>query len=67
MLLQWRSAPSTGHWLGSPVVAKALHPPCISATCYGVWFRKEWPARAAAQAKPRLLDRNPPKPSELML
>src|SRR5229473_1388571 len=26
VLLQWRSTPSTGHWLGSPVVAKALHP-----------------------------------------
>src|ERR1700692_1452364 len=27
VLLQWRSTPSTGHWLASPVVAKALHPP----------------------------------------
>src|SRR5712692_3045466 len=27
VLLQWRSAPSTGHWLGSPVVEKALQPP----------------------------------------
>ena len=27
VLLQRRNTPSTGHWLGSPVVAKALHPP----------------------------------------
>ena len=27
VLLQWRSTPSTGHWLGSPIVTKALHPP----------------------------------------
>jgi len=27
VLLQWRSTPSTGHWFGSPVVAKALQPP----------------------------------------
>jgi len=27
VLLQWRSAPSTGHGFGSPVFTKALHPP----------------------------------------
>src|SRR6202140_1888770 len=27
VLLQWRCTSSTGHWLGSPVVAEALHPP----------------------------------------
>src|SRR5258708_3287584 len=27
ILLQWRNTPSTGHRLGSPVIAKALHPP----------------------------------------
>src|SRR6516225_390492 len=27
VLLQWRRTPSTAHWLGSSVVAKALHPP----------------------------------------
>src|ERR1700726_3041141 len=27
VLLQWRGTPSTGHWLGSPVVKEALHPP----------------------------------------
>src|SRR6266581_8988831 len=27
VLLQWRRTPSTGHRLGSPVVAEALHPP----------------------------------------
>src|SRR5260221_8113746 len=26
VLLQWRRTPATGYWLGSPVVAKALHP-----------------------------------------
>src|ERR1700686_1013159 len=26
VLLQWRCTPSTGHWLGSPVVVEALHP-----------------------------------------
>src|ERR1700719_1977882 len=27
VLLPWRCTPSTGHWLGSPVVKEALHPP----------------------------------------
>src|SRR6202011_1359361 len=27
VLLQWRGTPSTRHWLGSPVVKEALHPP----------------------------------------
>jgi hypothetical protein len=27
MLLQWRNASSTRHWLAGPVVAKDLHPP----------------------------------------
>src|ERR1700681_3438911 len=26
VLLQWRCTPSTRHWLGSPVIAEALHP-----------------------------------------
>src|SRR5271169_5061877 len=26
VLLQWRCTPSTGHWLGGPVIAEALHP-----------------------------------------
>jgi hypothetical protein len=26
MLLQWRSAPATGHWCARPVLAKALQP-----------------------------------------
>jgi len=26
VLLQWRNTPSTGHWLDSPVLAKALYP-----------------------------------------
>jgi hypothetical protein len=63
MLFQGRSAPSTGHWLGSPVLAKALHPPLYQRDllCVSVPEGMARPGRPPRPSR-RSLDRNPPKP-----